>query len=493
MRGPSHWRLTLVAVLVLLGACASDDGPERSADLSTTEAARSETTTPLIAGSAPDSAPVAPIEWEPCGGEECATVVVPLDHDDPDGPTIDLAVRRRPATGDRIGALFFNFGGPGSPATSLLGSFPVPGAVHERFDLVAVDPRGVGGSTPLDCGLPPRELYSVDPTVERAADARALIDVSERYAADCAAERGDYLAHVGTRDVARDLDLVRAAMGDEKLNFIGFSYGTAIGQAYAELFPRRIRTMVLDGIIDTAAGGVARAVEQAKGFETALAHWAAGCRERSSCSFADPIGAVESMLQAAERGVPSRSGRDLGPGEAAVGLALPLYSQSLWPHLDQAIAAAVDGDGTEMVALAERYEGLVDFSVYFAVSCLDIAWPDTPEVLLDRAEDAGRVAPHFGEALLNDYLRCTVWPVPSDPLGAISAPDAPPILVVSTTGDPATPYEDGVVVANRLERGILLTNEGEGHTITFQGSPCVDRVVIDYLIDRVEPAEGDRC
>ncbi len=146
-----------------------------------------------------------------------------------------------------------------------------------------------------------------------------------------------------------------------------------------------------------------------------------------------------------------------------------------------------------MVALAEQYEGLVDFSVYFAVSCIDTTWPDTAEELLRISARAATAAPHFGEALLNDYLRCAVWPVEPDLLGAITAPGAPPILVVSTTGDPATPYENGVVVAERLDSGVLLTNEGEGHTIAFQGSPCVDRVVIDYLIDRVIPPDGGRC
>ena len=161
--------------------------------------------------------------------------------------------------------------------------------------------------------------------------------------------------------------------------------------------------------------------------------------------------------------------------------------------LDLAVAAAVAGDGARMVALADQYEQLVDFSVYFAVSCLDTTWPDTPDALLAEAKQAAQVAPHFGEALMTDYLRCPVWPVPPDPLGAITAPGTPPILVVSTTGDPATPYENGVTVADRLASAVLLTNEGEGHTVVFQGSSCVDGVVVDYLVDQRVPDAGARC
>lgn len=500
-RGHRRSLAVTVAALVLLGACSSSDGGDAALDTATTT---SSTTVPSEpdggATDVTDPAPttstpaVPPISWEPCGGDECATVAVPRDHDRLEGPTIDLAVRRKPATGDRIGALFFNFGGPGSPTTSLLQTFPVPSRVRERFDLVAVDPRGVGGSTPLDCGLDPATLYSADPTVDDAADARRLVEVSVRYAEDCAETHGELLPHLGTRDVARDLDLVRAAMGDERIDFVGYSYGTAVGQAYAELFPHRVRTMVLDGLVDPASEGVDLAVEQARGFETALANWAEGCDTRSSCRLEQPLDAVDRVLAAAEGEIPSSGGtRALGPGEATLGLAFPLYARSLWPALDGAVAAALDGDGTELVQLARRYHQLVEFPAYFAVSCLDSSWPRSTDELLARAAEAGEEVPRFGEAIVNDYLRCAVWPVPPDPLGPITAPDAPPILVVSTTGDPATPYENGVAVADRLDPGVLLTHEGEGHTIVFQGSPCVDRVVIDYLIDQVVPPDGNRC
>jgi pimeloyl-ACP methyl ester carboxylesterase len=490
---------TLVAGLLALAACSPSDATlDRAEDAPTTTT--SSTTAPVAdapvaeepSATTRPSAPVPDVTWTACGTAECATVAVPLDHDDPTGPTIDLSVLRLPARGDRIGALFVNFGGAGSSAVDRVARFSLPNEVRERFDIVAVDPRGVGGSTPLACGVDPAELYSVDPTVEDEADAVALVAISEAYARDCAQDSGELLPHVGTRDVARDFDLVRAGMGDERIDYLGFSYGTSIGQVYAELFPDRVRTMILDGVVDPAPTGIDVAVQQAMGFEIALARWASGCGDRPSCDLGDPVAAVEAVLAAAEAGIPG-GGRVLGPGEASIGLTMPLYHVRLWPALDAAVGNALAGDGRGMLALADQYLRLVDFSAYFAVSCLDNSWPSDPGEHLDAASSAATRSPHFGEAIVNDYLRCAVWATEPDPLGPITAEGAPPILVVSTTGDPATPHENGVTVAERLATGVLLTHEGDGHTIVFDGNDCVDRLVIAYLVDRSVPAAGSRC
>ncbi|MDZ7674757.1 MAG: alpha/beta hydrolase [Acidimicrobiales bacterium] len=480
---------TVLAAAALISACSDDTDVERSDEVTTTSAAETptgETTTPEA--EAPE------IAWQSCGGAECATVAVPRDHDEPDGATIDLFVRRLPATGDRIGALFLNFGGPGAGAADLVSRWPVPAEIRERFDIVGMDPRGVGSSTPLDCGLDPATLYSVDPTIEDQGDEQALLDVSERYVEDCASSRPELLPHLGTRDVARDMDLVRAGMGDEQLSFLGYSYGTSIGQVYAELFPDRVRTMVLDGLVDTAPSGIETAVAQAEGFERALQNWADGCPQRASCPFDDPIATVEQVIAAAENGISSSGGtRTLGPGETAIALAYPLYQQSLWTSLDAALAAAGRGDGSGMISLADSYIGIADFSIYFAVSCLDSAWPRDTDVFLAAADAADEDAPRFGEAIVNDYIRCALWPTEPDPIGALRAPGAPPILVVSGTGDPATPYESGVTVADRLDSGVLLTYEGEGHTIVFQDNACIDDLVAAYLVDGSVPSDGATC
>lgn len=477
-------RWALVAALVL-GACGGGGGgPERAEARSTTSS------------SAPAADPAAPgtpgpaLAWSGCGNAECATLGVPLDHDDPDGATIDLSLLRLPARGDRLGSLLVDFGGPGSSAVDTAPGFGWPDEVRDRFDIVAVDARGVGGSTPLGCGVPAAELYAVDHTVEDAADRQELLRVSKAFAVDCERERRSLLPHVGTRDIARDLDLVRAALGDDRVSFLGYSYGTVVGQAYAELFPERVRAMVLDGIVDPATDGIDLAVQQAAGFEVALGRWAASCDDRPSCPDDDPVAAVDRVLAAAEAGVPAGS-RRLGPGQATVGLAMALYSEALWPALDTAAGDVLDGDGTGLLALADQYAGLVDFSAYFAVSCLDSTWPTDVDEHLAAAEAAGAGSPRFGEALVNDYLRCTLWPVPPDPLGAIETDAA--VLLVSTTGDPATPHEGALVVAERLARASLLTHEGDGHTIVFQGDACVDEVVLRYLLAGEPPAAGATC
>jgi pimeloyl-ACP methyl ester carboxylesterase len=373
----------------------------------------------------------------------------------------------------------------------------LPSEITERFDIVGVDPRGTGESSPIDCGVSATELYGVDATIEDDADRQALLDVSESYVDDCAIKYGDVLQHVGTRDVARDMDTVRAAMGDDQLSYLGFSYGTAIGQVYADLFPDRVRAMVLDGVLELGPSGLDLAAEQAAGFETALQRWVQYCQAGEGCQTADdPQGAVERVLALAEQpgGIPApTASRPAGPGEANLGVSLALYSQSLWGALDSALAEALDGDGSRLVDLADQYIGIGDFEVYFAVNCLDFAWPDDPDAFLSFAKATAASAPHFGEALVNDYVRCVDWPVEREPLEPVTAPGTPPILVVSTTGDPATPYEGGVRVAERLESGVLITNEGDGHTVVADGKPCIDDLVVAYLVDGTVPADGTTC
>jgi pimeloyl-ACP methyl ester carboxylesterase len=496
-----------VAALVLVAACATEADPTAldldraettttTATPRTTDPDRDDQTDPLAGpgGFVPD-----PPAWERCGTSECAAVVVPLDYDDPGGDTFELLVLREPATGTREGALFVNPGGPGASAAELAAIVAVllPDAVTERFDIVGVDPRGVGGSTPVRCGVPVKELYGVDHTLDSPEDEAALLDVSRRYVADCEATHGDLLPHLGTRDVARDMDAVRAAMGDEQLSYLGFSYGSVIGQVYADEFPERVRAMVLDGIVELGPSGPELATEQARGFEVALQRFADACAANRSClPGRDVLATVDEVLAAAEveDGIPApRADRPAGPGEATLGVAYPLYAEALWRQLGNALADAVEGDGSRLVSLADGYLGAGAFEVYFAVNCLDFAWPDDPAETMAMAKAAASVAPRFGEALVNDYIRCSLWPVPADPLGPVAAPGTPPILVISTTGDPATPYEAGVAVAQRLTSGVLVTNEGDGHTVVLDGKPCIDRIVERYLVDLEAPQSGTSC
>jgi pimeloyl-ACP methyl ester carboxylesterase len=294
------------------------------------------------------------------------------------------------------------------------------------------------------------------------------------------------------------MDAVRAAMGDDQLSYLGFSYGTAIGQVYADLFPDRVRSMVLDGVLELGPSGLELADEQAAGFETALERFVEYCDAAEGCEIAgESLQAVEEVLALAEEpgGIPAPDAdRPAGPGEANLGISYALYSQSLWGELDSALAAARGGDGSQLVDLADGYLGIGDFEIYFAVNCIDFAWPTgDPDAFLAAAKATAEHAPHFGESLVNDYIRCVDWPSPPVPLEATSAPGTPPILVVSTTGDPATPYEAGVLVAETLENGILITNEGDGHTVVGNGKPCIDDLIAAYFVDDEVPEDGTTC
>ena len=481
--------LVTVAALLTLTTCASESDDAFSADADSSTDAGADAGDDEGDG---NDGSQATLDWSSCGGAECAELDVPVDYDQPDGDTLTLSLARVPAGGDRIGALFVNPGGPGGTAAdfAITLGFVLPDDITERFDIVGVDPRGLGASD-IDCGGDMAELYGVDYTIDSPDDTEELLSVSQDYVDGCEEAAGDLLPHLGTEDVARDIDAAREAMGDDQLSYLGFSYGTAIGQQLAELFPDRIRAMVLDGVVDLGPTGVESAVSQAAGFEVALEAYAADCDDDPSCPIGpDAIGAIDDLLaQVEDEPIPAEP-RDLGPGEMSTGLAMPLYSEAMWPDLSDAVADALDGDGTGMVALADEYLGVADFDVYFAVNCLDFAWPDTPEELLADGADAAEESPHFGEAIVNDYVRCSMWPVDADPMEAVTAPGTPPILVVSTTNDPATPYEAGVRAAERLESGVLLTYEGDGHTVVADGVDCVDDAVVDYLVD-LEPPEDE--
>jgi pimeloyl-ACP methyl ester carboxylesterase len=433
------------------------------------------------------------IDWSECGPDlECAEIDVPLDYDDPDGDTITLSVGRSPATGDRIGALFVNPGGPGATASDFAGAMAsiLPSAITERFDIVGVDPRGTGSSA-IDCGGDFFEIYGLDYSIDSPEDTTELLDVSQDYVDGCGSAVGDELPHLGTRDVAHDIDTVRELMGDDQISYLGFSYGTAIGQVYAEEFPGNVRAMVLDGVLELGPTGTELAEEQALGFEKALDSFVDDCNADSTCPLApDAEGAIEELTEMVEEDPIPGGSRDLGPGELNVGVGMALYSQSLWGDLANGVEAALDGDGSGIVSLADQYIGIGSFDVYFAVNCLDFEWPGSPEELLADGAATKDDAPHFGEYIVNDYVRCAMWPVESEPLTQVTAPGTPPILVVSTTNDPATPYEAGVHVAENLESGVLLTYEGDGHTVVGNGVTCVDDIVVTYLLD-VEPPEDE--
>jgi pimeloyl-ACP methyl ester carboxylesterase len=508
----------LVAVATTLALLATACSTSGEADPSGAPATTEATADPTTPGSAEDPDPNegegegdgATIEWSDCGtaaGFECGTLVVPLDYEDPEAGTMDLAVTRHRAEDPdrRIGVLLLNPGGPGASAVALAQGWPRAGELGDRFDIVGFDPRGVGGSSPLDCHTHLQDIYDADPTIDSDADRSEFLDASEAFVDECQQRHGDVLPFLGTTNVARDMDEVRKALGEEQINYLGYSYGTSLGQEYARLFPTNVRAMILDGVVDHAPDGLTTATTQAAGFETAFDSYLAHCDD-DGCGFGgqDALDVVDEVIAAAEDDpIPSADAdRPATPGVVSLAMAQALYSEQLWSPLSRALRDAQEGDGSGLVDLADSYLGREDdgsygtgFEIYFGVSCLDDTWPTDPDAMIDASLEAEQDVPRFGGAIVIDYLRCALWPVEAQPLAPVPADTEglPPILVVSTTKDPATPYENGVRVAEQIPGAVLLTNEGEGHTIVALGKPCIDDAATAYLVDLDLPADGTAC
>jgi pimeloyl-ACP methyl ester carboxylesterase len=448
------------------------------------------------------------LDWEACNGFECARLTVPLNYEVPDGRQIEIALVRMKARepSRRIGSLLVNPGGPGASGNEFarFWSLLAPGEIRDRFDIVGFDPRGVGQSTALNCHDNLQQIAALDPTPDSSSEWSSVAAVYRGFADTCARRHADLLPHLGSENVVRDMDRIRAAMGDEKLTFLGYSYGTVLGSFYAELFPERVRALVLDGAVDTSLDGQELAFEQALGFETALSRFATSCRERECLpeALGDPIDAIEELLRRAELApipAPSRD-RPAGEGETMLAVIVSLYSRQTWSALERAIEEGFEGDGTRLVQLADLYLGRrLDGSypnqleVNAAVNCLDYAFPRDPLDYEEDAVDFEAAAPHFGEAIASGGLICAGWGVEAQPLPTPRGLGAPPVLVIGTTGDPATPHHWAVALSKQLESAVLLSREGEGHTAYRAGSNCIDEIVNAYLVSLTLPPDGTTC
>jgi len=465
--------------------------------------------------------------WVPCGEVlQCTTVTVPVSWDDPAGEVLELAVSRVPAADqdERLGSLVVNPGGPGASGVEWVGVDAAAVAseeVRERYDVVGFDPRGVGSSEPVDC-LDDQALdaYLAEDVDTTTAEGRAEAEErATQFAAGCEADAGALLGEVGTPSVVRDLDVLRAVLGDDRLTYLGKSYGTLIGAEYARLNPQRVGRLVLDGALDPASTAEEVAVGQARGLESSLRAFAAACTagDVEDCPLARGDGdggedAVDAALAEVASLVAATAEAPLATGDpdrpltrplAATGVVAPLYDDALWPLLADALAQAQDGDGSGLLELADLYAGRAPdgsyasnlLEAFTAVSCLDYPAasedPAEQERVREQLEEA---APTFAGLLVGEDATCDVWPEPPVRTPApVEAAGAAPILVVGTTGDPATPYEWAQSLADQLESGRLLTYEGEGHTAYLRASECVDGAVDAYLLRGVLPGEGAAC
>lgn len=502
---------------------SSAASPKVTADATpaTTTAAVRPTGTPIGAGLATFYAERA--AWHACTasfgaadfidlrGYQCATLRVPLDYRQPSGRTITIGIARLKASGThRIGSLVINPGGPGASGLSYLtaANRAIPAAVRARFDIVGFDPRGVGVSAGLQC-LPPAQLdamVAANPIPTTPAQVSAAVTRDAAFAAGCRKAAGWELPYLGTVYSARDLDLIRSAIGDSRLTYLGKSYGTLLGAVYADEFPRRVRALVLDGALPPGLDPATQSREQGAGFEGDLRDFLADCVGHVGCPWSgSPAQARTGLnaLLAKVSGTPLRtsSGRLLHEGEAINGLSAALYSTGSWAFLRGALSRAEAGDGSQLLQLSDALTGRhssgyeTELSAFPAISCADVPAMYTPAQASAFARQWAASSPLYGPLEAWGLLTCDGWVRTATALPArVTAKGAAPIVVVGTTRDPATPYAWAQNLAGQLTSARLITYDGDGHTVYGGGrSPCVDSAVDAYLIDDTLPALGLRC
>ncbi|MEO5875199.1 MAG: alpha/beta hydrolase [Streptosporangiaceae bacterium] len=450
------------------------------------------------------------IAWSDCKGKfQCGTLKVPVDYANPAGDQFTLALIRLPATGRRIGSLVTNPGGPGGSGIEFVRSTgnSFGKEIKQNFDIVGFDPRGVGKSDPIRC-LSSGELddfFAVDTSPDDATELDGIKSISKKFADGCRAKSAKLLPFVGTRNAARDIDAIRAAVGDEKLTYYGASYGTLLGAWYAEQFPQNVRALVLDGAVDPALTTSQTNIEQARGFETALRAFVADCAKATACPLGQNIDAgltkISDLLTSVDRTPLTTLGtRRLDESLLALGIATPLYQRDAWPLLQQALKQALAGDGSTLLRFAdllvERGEN-GDYSnqseANMAVNCVDKPSPDPAGFAKDAAA-AKKAAPRFGPFIVWSTLPCAYWPAkPTEEARPLKAAGAAPIVVVGTTRDPATPYQWAKNLAAELDSGILLSLNGDGHTAYLSGPPCIRTAIDTYLLTTKAPQDGTTC
>jgi pimeloyl-ACP methyl ester carboxylesterase len=439
---------------------------------------------------------------------------VPLDYAAGGSAVAHISLIRLPATdrARRIGSLVTNPGGPGGSGVDFVrqdATAVFPAAVRERFDIVGFDPRGVGLSTPVRCEADLESYLSADPDPITAAQWTALVAADRAFATACGTNAGPLLGDVSTVSAARDLDLLRAALGEAKLTYVGYSYGTFLGATYAGLFPDHVRALVLDAAVDPALDLVGRLRGQAASFEGALDRFLASCSADPSCGFYEGGAsgrAFDRLIAGLDRKpLPAPlvgGGRAATAGMAWNAILGALYSPGFgWPYLARALGLAAAGDGSLLLATADALNGRKPDGEYSneveansAINCADEPAPTDPAAYMTLAQQLLKTAPRVGRVLAATGLTCAFWPVhPTAAPAPIRAAGAPPIVVIGGTGDPATPYAWSVALAKELSSGVLLTRTGEGHGSYGFGTPCIDAPVDAYLLDLTAPVKGTVC
>lgn len=499
----------LAAASVALSGCLYSVIPERAA---TSTASASPDTEGVDAELLPFYSQE--LTWTACGATfDCTTVTAPLDWADPGAGDIDLSViRHRATSGQAIGSLLTNPGGPGASGVGLIRdslSFAVGEPLQQAYDVIGFDPRGVGESTAISCydgADMDAYLFEIPQSPRGSQEWTAELQERNRaFGEACEANSAGILPYITTDNAARDMDLLRAVLGDTSLNYLGYSYGTFLGATYAKLFPERVGRLVLDGAIDPSVSGLDVSTTQGFGFESALRAYMTDCLTDDECPFRgtldEAMADLGTLMASVDRTpLPNDDGRQLGADSLLTAIVAALYSQESWPFLTSALAGVAEGNPAIAFQLADFYyartDGVYDDNsteAFRTYNCMDYP-DDTTAEQEDAAEAeltarAPTVAPYW-----SGPDPCDEWPYP--PAGVrerITADGAAPIVVVGTTNDPATPYEWSVSLAEQLSSGVLVTRVGEGHTGYNKGNICVDSAVESYLLDGTVPQDGLEC
>jgi pimeloyl-ACP methyl ester carboxylesterase len=512
----------VVGLTVMLTACTGGSPPAGATPPARTPTAGGPATTdPADPAGDPDLAAYysQQLAWRDCEsasgapGFQCARLTVPVDYADPTGATTYLQLTRLPASGpgDRVGSLVVNPGGPGASGVEYAGyaSAVLSQTVTARYDVVGFDPRGVGASDPVTCLTDKQTdaFLAADASPDTQAERDRLIALSRALARRCAERDPQLVAHMGTVDVARDLDVLRAALGDDRLHYLGKSYGTFLGAVYAEFFPGRVGRFVLDGALDPRSTTEQVNLGQAAGFELALGAFLDDCLGTTTCPVSgDPRTARDQLdgflADVDAQPLPTGTPRRLTQALAVLGIVFALYDETYWPQLRAALASGLTGDGSALLMLADAYAERLPSGRYrtnandaiYAVNCLDRPSPQGPAEIDAALPRFDRASSLFGAYIAWSSLPCHYWPFPPQRRPhPVHAAGADPILVVGTVRDPATPYRWARALADELDSGVLLSYDGDGHTAYRRGSQCIDDAVDRFLVDGQPPEDGTTC
>lgn len=508
MRHLQRWsklRTRCVAVIcsgVLLAACGSSTDDSGS---STTRASSDTVPTEYVPQ---------PIEWKTCEGDAapsnvtCGFIEVPFDYEDPDQGSFVLFVKRRAATDTtlRVGSLLVNPGGPGFGGSSLAedAQFYFSSTLLQYFDIVAWDPRGTGDSSPaVDCVDQYDEYFGLDSPPDTPEEKQALIDAGAAFDTKCEEGSGSILPYISTSASATDMNSIREALGEDKISYFGFSYGSELGATWATLFPNTVRAAVLDGAVDPNSTALEEGISQATGFEQQLSAFLADCAKTPACEFYNrgaPGAALDKLLQSIDESplVVRADRTPVTQGVMFTAIAQAMYSDSFWPQLENALALAQDGDGSGLLSLYDNYyqrkpDGTYgnELEAFVAISCLDDPGASSVEEVDSSVKRFTDAAPRLGANFAYGYV-CTNWPVKQFPKVKVTGAGAGPIVVIGTTGDPATPLEATRKMAKALEQGVLIIVDAQQHT-GYGANACVVDAVDAYLINRTVPADETLC